>query len=632
MNENTFEKLEYFRLIEHLKTFTSSNLGKNLIDKLQPSPYLKVVTKRLDETKEAKDLLSAVGGVPIQGVGNIDFLIEQVEKGIVLECKDLLHVGEFLRGCRKIKEFMISKEDYTPTLSQYSQSITTLKNVEDDITQAISKGRVDTNASKELKKIRRYIEVEQAKIEEKLEKFLKANKSYLQNSFITKRHDRYTIPVKASYKNQVDGTVIDESGKGSTVFIEPKIIQKHTTTLANLKIEESMEEYKILAELTDYIYNSIQEIKINIEVIAEYDLIFAKGKYAISIDGIKPKVNSRGYTHIIKGKHPLLTGNVVPFDLTIGKDYRNLIITGPNAGGKTIVLKAMGLLTLSTQLGLFLPAQNGTEISIYEKIFVDIGDNQSIENALSTFSSHIQNLSSIIKQTNKSTLLLFDEIGSGTEPNEGASLAIAILEEVYKKGAITIASTHYGEIKNFSLMHPDFENAGMKFNPDTLEPLYQLEIGNSSDSNALFISKKMGVPAHVLARAENYISTKKYNYDIVEQSKIRIDVASETSNFSYVQYSKGDKVLLTETNKEAIIYAPADENRNITIFIDGQMAQVYEKRVKLLIEASKLYPPDYDLDSLFIDFKTRKLEHDIERGSKKALKKIQKEMKASNLE
>ncbi len=519
MNDNTFSKLEYFSLVEHLKTYTSSNLGKNLIDKLYPSPYIKVVKKRLQETAEAKQLLSSVGGVPIQGVGNIDFLIEQVEKGIVLECGDLLQVGEFLRGCRKLREFMTAKQNYAPTLANYSLSITPLKNVEDEISQAISKGRVDTSASTELKRIRRYIDVEQTKIEERLEKFVRANKNYLQDAFFSKRGEHYTVPIKASYKNQVDGTIIDTSNKGTTVFIEPKVIQKHTATLATLKIEESMEEYRILAEITDFIFNSIQQIKINVEVISEYDLIFAKGKYAIAIDGIMPMVNNYGYTNIVDGKHPLLEGAVVPLNLTIGESYRSLIITGPNAGGKTIVLKAVGLLTLATQLGLFVPAKQGTEIAIYEKIFVDIGDNQSIQNALSTFSSHVKNLSSIIKQTNKSTLLLFDEIGSGTEPNEGAGLAIAILEEVYKKGAITIASTHYGEIKNFSQMHPDFENAGMRFNPDTLEPLYQLVIGESGESNALFISKKMEVPTHVLERAKLYIETKNYNYDKIEPPK-----------------------------------------------------------------------------------------------------------------
>ncbi|OOB77489.1 MAG: mannonate oxidoreductase [Epulopiscium sp. Nuni2H_MBin001] len=625
MNENMLEKLDYYKLIEHLKTYATSQLGKNLLDKITPSPYVKVVSKRLQETQEAKALLSAVGGVPINGVGNIDFIVEQVEKGIVLECEGLLQVGEFLRGCRKIKEFMAAKADYIPTLSEYSLSITALKNIEEEINQAISKGRVDSGASKELKRVRRHIDIEQEKIEEKLEKFMRVNKTYLQDSFFSKRGERYAVPIKASYKNQVDGTIVDESSKGATVFIEPRVIQKHTAALAVFKMEEATEEYRILAEITDCIYNCLHEIKINIEVIGTYDLIFAKGKYAVAIDGIRPKINNYGYTNIIAGKHPLLAGDVVPLNFTIGNDYRSLIITGPNAGGKTIVLKSVGLLTLATQLGLFLPAKIGTEVSIYEKIFVDIGDNQSLENALSTFSSHVQNLSSIIKQTNKSTLLLFDEIGSGTEPNEGAGLAIAILEEVYKKGAITIASTHYGEIKNFSLLHPDFENAAMKFNAETLEPLYQLVIGRSGDSNALFISKKMGIPQHILARAENYIATKQYNFDTIEQSKVRKDEIEH--EVVTVQYFKGDKVLLTESNKEALVYEPQNDERNLAVLVDGQIQEVYEKRVKLLLPAAELYPADYDLDSLFIDFKTRKFEKDIARGSKKALKQVDKQIR-----
>ncbi|OOB79361.1 MAG: mannonate oxidoreductase [Epulopiscium sp. Nuni2H_MBin003] len=625
MNENTFYKLDYYNLISHLKTYAVTQLGKNLLDKITPSPYIKVVSKRLAETAEAKYLLSSVGGIPINGVGNIDFIIEQVEKGIVLECDGLLQVCEFLRGCRKLKEFISAKQDYIPILSGYSLSITPLTNIEEEISQSISKGRIDISASKELKRIRRHIDIEQSKIEEKLAKFMRSHKSYLQDSFFSKRGEHYTIPIKSSYKNQVDGTVIDESSKGSTVFIEPKVISKHTVALSILKAEEATEEYRILAELTNYVYNSLAEIQANIEVIGTYDLIFAKGKYAVAIDGTKPIINNHGYTNIISGKHPLLTGNVVPFSLSIGKNYRNLVITGPNAGGKTIVLKAVGLLTLATQLGLFLPVKMGTEISIYEKIFVDIGDNQSLENALSTFSSHVKNLSSIIKQTNKSTLLLFDEIGSGTEPNEGAALAIAILEEVYKKGAITISSTHYGEIKNFSLMHPDFENAAMKFDPNTLEPLYQLVIGTSGESNALFISKKMGISSHILERAEKYIATKQYNLELIMESKIRTEeIKSETIN---VYYTKGDKVLLTELDQEAIIYKPQDDLGNVVVFIDGQMQTVYEKRVKLLIPATELYPDEYNLDSLFIDFKTRKFEKDIARGSKKALKQVNKEIR-----
>lgn len=284
-----------------------------------------------------------------------------------------------------------------------------------------------------------------------IEKFIKnpSNKEALQEFFVSERNGKFTVPIKASYKNRVDGTIIETSSKGNTVFIEPNVVSKYSSELISLKAEESIEEYKILAEITEMIYGKLKEIKINIEVIAEYDMIMAKAKYSKEIGGIKPKLNEVQYIKIVNGIYPLIK-NPVPLNFEIGKSYRSLIITGPNAGGKTVVLKTVGLLTLAVQSGFHIEADEGTEIAIFNKIFVDIGDDQSIENALSTFSSHVKNLSEIIKESNKNTLLLFDEIGSGTEPNEGAALAISILEELYKKGCITIASTHYGEIKNFS--------------------------------------------------------------------------------------------------------------------------------------------------------------------------------------
>ena len=371
------------------------------------------------------------------------------------------------------------------------------------------------------------------------------------------------------------------------------------------------------------IYERIRDLKINIEVISEYDMIWAKAKYSREINGIKPKINNHGYIKIIKGKYPLIKDGV-PLDFEIGEDYRSLIITGPNAGGKTVVLKTVGLLTLATQSGFHIGAKEGTEISLFNKIFVDIGDDQSVENALSTFSSHVKNLAQILKESNKSTLLLFDEIGSGTEPNEGAALAIAILEECYHKGCITVASTHYGEIKNFSKEHPDFENAAMEFKKDTLEPLYKLSIGKSGDSNALYISKKMGIDDNIIEKARKYIDSKEYNYDLVKESNIS-KKKIQNSTIEYNLYSIGDKVKLLDNNKEAIVYKEINELNNITVLCDGEFIEVNYKRLKLEIKAEDLYPAGYDLNQLFVSFKERKLERDIERGSKKALKKIRKE-------
>ncbi|OSB17774.1 mannonate oxidoreductase [Clostridium sporogenes] len=625
MNKETLEKLHYYELKEMIKEYCVSGLGKRLIDKLEPSSNIKIVNQRLDETSEGRRLLDASYNIPLEGIFNVLPLIEKIEKGASLEPTDLTMMSNFLRGCRKVKLFIKDKEGYAPTLSAYGENICDLSYIEEEINRSIRGSVVDSNASKELKKIRRNIDICEGKIKEKLDKFLKnsANKEYIQEFFISQRDGKHTIAIKTAHKNKVEGTIVETSSKGTTVFMEPNVISKYTSELTVLKAEESVEEYKILATLTEMIFERIKDLKMNVDVISEYDMIWAKAKYSKVINGIKPKLNDYGYIKIIKGKYPLIKDSI-PLDFEIGKDYRGLIITGPNAGGKTIVLKTIGLLTLAIQSGFHIEAKEGTEFSVFKKLFVDIGDNQSVENALSTFSSHVKNLAEIIRESTKSTLLLFDEIGSGTEPNEGSALAIAILEELYHKGSITISTTHYGEIKNFSKEHPDFENAAMEFEKETLEPLYKLSIGKVGDSNALYISKKMGLYDSIIDRARKYMDTKSYNYNLIEDSKI-IKNKELQAKEDFYDYSVGDKVILLENNELAIVYKERDRLNNVTILYNKEFIEVNYKRIKLELKASDLYPEGYDLNQLFISYKERKLEKDIKRGSKKVLKRIKKE-------
>lgn len=629
MNNNTLLKLHYNQLKEIVKSYCVSGLGKELIDKLQPSNNIKQVNRMLDETSEGRRLLDASYTIPLKGIFNINPLISKMEKGAALEVSDLITISNFLRGCGKVKLFIKDKEGYAPTLCAYGESITELNYIEEEIESCIKGSAIDSNASKELKRIRRHIEDCEAKIKDKLDKFLKssANKEAIQEFFISQRNGKYTIPIKAAFKNQIQGSIVEVSSKGTTVFIEPSSISKHTSELSILKTEEAVEEYRILATLTELVYERIKEIKINIEVISEYDMIFAKAKYSKDINGIKPKINGVGYINIVNGRYPLIEKGV-PLNFSIGKDYRTLIITGPNAGGKTVVLKTVGLLTLGIQSGFHISAEAGTEMAVFDDIFVDIGDDQSVENALSTFSSHAKNLGSILKESSKNSLLIFDEIGSGTEPNEGAALAISILEEFYLKGCITIASTHYGEIKNFSQNHPHFQNAAMEFQKDTLEPLYKLNIGKSGDSNALYIAKKMGISDKVIERTRKYIKTKDYNYELIADSKLPKQNEENEEHQVQYYYKQGDRVTLLDYNKPGIVYKEVDELNNIIVLYNNNFIEVNYKRLKLENTAEELYPEGYDMNQLFVSYKDRKLDHDIERGSKKALKKIQKEMKA----
>lgn len=632
MNIDTFEKLQLNEVKELIKNYCVSSLGKELIEKITPSGNFNIVKRRLNENKEARKILENSNHIPLEGLFNINPTIEKVEKGMLLEPNELISIEDFLRGCRKIKTFMIDKEFYSPTLSSYALNIIECKSIEEEIKYCIKNNKVDSEASKELKRIRRSIEITEGRIKERLNKFItsSSNKKYIQEFIISKRDDRYVVPIKASYKNEVDGAILDTSAKGTTVFIEPSSISKYSLELITLKSEESIEEYKVLSYLTELIYEKIYNIKLNMEIISEYDMVFAKAKYSQATKGITPKLNNNGHIKIVNGKHPLLTGNVVPLNFEVGKDYRSLIITGPNAGGKTVTLKTVGLLTLMTQCGFDICSSEESEISVFEKVFVDIGDNQSIENALSTFSSHIKNISNIMNSANNKTLVLFDEIGSGTEPNEGASLAIAILEEFYQMGCITVASTHYGEIKKFATNHPHFENAGMMFDKETLEPMYKLTIGKSEDSNALFISKKMGIKDKVLNKARNYMSDKNYNFNLINESKIAVNPIEEVAVLKDIPNLEiGDKVKLLDYNDYGVVYKPINKLNNVEVLYKNEFIEINIKRIELYLKAKDLYPQGYDLNSLFTSFEERKLEKDIARGSKKALRKIQKEIRSN---
>ncbi|KAA0743674.1 endonuclease MutS2 [Bacillus sp. AY3-1] len=629
MNTMTFEKLQYNELKDIVKSYCVSGLGKELLNKLEPSTSIKVVRNRLNETTEARAIVDAEGHVPFFGISNIASTIQKLEKGMILDPEELVSVSDFLRGCRKIKKFMLDKEFFAPVLASYANSMTEYKSIEEEINFSIKGNSIDAAASKELKRIRNNIDSVDGKIKERLTKFLNssANKKYIQEFFISKKDDRYTIPIKSSYKNQVAGSIVEASAKGSTVFIEPHTVTKLNAELASLKAEEAMEEYQILATLSGMVVENIYHIKINMELISQYDMVFAKAKFSKSINGIEPKLNDHGYIHLVNCKHPLLSGKVVPLHFEIGQNYRSLIITGPNAGGKTIVLKTIGLLTLATMSGLHIAGDKETEIAIFENVFVDIGDNQSIENALSTFSSHMKNLSEIMRMSNNNTLLLFDEIGSGTEPNEGAALAISILEEFYLAGCTTVASTHYGEIKRFSEMHDDFMNAAMQFNSETLEPLYKLVIGKSGESNALWIANKMNVRERVLQRAKEYMENKEYRFEKLNESKIRKPKFVQEKRENHYEYKIGDRVNVLDYDDFGIIYKEIDNFYNVVVYYNGEFVEVNVKRITLEVAAKELYPEGYDLNTLFVDYKERKMQHDIERGSKKALRKIQKEIR-----
>ncbi|MFD1466128.1 endonuclease MutS2 [Lapidilactobacillus mulanensis] len=622
MNQATFEKLQFDRVKAEVQAQALGNYSKARIATLQPQSDLKTVQAWQQETQEARWILDNGQHVPFMGLTRIDELSAQVKKGLVLTPAELVTYADFIRSSRMIATFFEKNQTQTPLLWQYSQNLPDLQEIENAIYNKIKNSQLIDAASRELRKIRKRQHELEKNIQDKLTKFMhqSGHREMIQEPIVVQKDGHYTIPIKANYKNKLVGQVIDQSNHGGTVFMEPGAVAKLNEQLILTQAEATAEEYQILAELTGEIAAEQAQIDYMIESITALDIIFARAKYSRELNGITPEINQSEIIRIKQGRHPFLPADAVPLDFALGADYRGLVITGPNAGGKTVVLKTVGLLTLMTMFGLQIPAAEGTNMAIFDRLFVDIGDAQDLDNALSTFSGHMQNVAEILNQTKRNTLILLDEIGSGTEPNEGAALAIAIMESMYEKGALIVTTTHYGEIKRFAELHADFIPAAMEFDSATLTPKYLLHLGKVGDSQALWIAKKMKMDTTLIHRAQHYIAKKNYQTEKKQFSKNYVQKQTVEQN----RLAQGDRVLMTSTQQTALVYR--DEGKDeLAVYVDDEVVPILRKRLKLLTPATELYPADYDLDSLLTDYRTRKLRHDLDRGSKKAQKELDRE-------
>ncbi|MDT2847364.1 endonuclease MutS2 [Enterococcus thailandicus] len=628
MNNQMIEKLQFNEIKEEVKKRAIGQYTKERIEQTTVQTNLQTVQVWQIETKEARMILESNQHVPFMGLSRIGYLTDQVKKGLILAPADLVEYADFLRSSRMITKFFEKNQYQTPTLHVYSNHLPDLLPVEEMIYQKITNQQVSDDASRNLRKVRKQLQNLEKEIQERLLKILRYpnHKEMIQEAMIVQKGEHYTIPIKASYKNKFSGTIIEQSNKGTTVFIEPTVIAKSNEQYQLLKAEEIAEEYQVLAELTGLLAEEEQAISLIIETITALDIIFARAKYSRELQGITPRVNKSERISIKQGKHPFLAENAVPLDFELGIDYRGLVITGANAGGKTVVLKTVGLFTLMAMFGLQVPAQEGTELAIFDELFVDIGDQQNLENALSTFSGHMQNIAEILKRVNRNTLVLLDEIGSGTEPNEGAALAVAIMETMYEQGALLVATTHYGEIKKFAKEHEDFIPAAMAFDRDALQPKYLLQVGETGDSQALWIAKKMKMSSKLIDQAQTYIQQKTYQTKKKDFADLGQIFENKKNELAKRHFEKGDRVWLTEHQKEGLVFED-DGSEKVMIYFNNEKIAVLRQRVQFRRSASELYPEGYDLDSLFIDFKTRKKQRDLERGSKKAHKELLKEMR-----
>lgn len=517
MKEKTLRVLEFNKVKDILRKYAITESGKRLVDELSPYKSIYEVKNKLEESNEALDILIRKGAPPFEGLFDTREALERAGKGGVLTAGQLLRIGGMLRCARRFKEYIERKEDEISYkhLEDLAYILTPLKKLESNIENAIvSEEEISDKASGTLYGIRRSLKEKNSSVREKINSIVRANSKYLQDSLYTMRGDRYVIPVKAEYKGAVPGLVHDQSSTGATLFIEPMSLVNLNNEIKELMLKEKAEIERILSELSEKVYENIEEARNNYKILTELDFIFAKGKYASKLNAVMPSVRDDRSFDIIGGKHPLIDPKVVvPSDIYLGDEFTTLMITGPNTGGKTVTLKTVGLLHIMALSGLLIPVKDGSAIAFFDEIFADIGDEQSIEQSLSTFSSHMTNIVSILEEANENSLVLFDELGSGTDPTEGAALAVAVIETLKNRGTRLIATTHYSELKGYALRTVGVENSSVEFDVETLKPTYRLLIGIPGKSNAFEISKRLGLGEDVIIKAKDYMSKENLQFE-----------------------------------------------------------------------------------------------------------------------
>lgn len=523
MNQKALETLEYKKIIAQLKREMGSAASAKLADELTPLTSEKIIKEELRSTTEAVDLIVRKGPLPTGGLYDIREALLLAKKGGSLTMRQLLEVQNVLGISSEVVAFM--HDDALPDLKYIGEMVDLIVEftaLEKEISRCIlTEDEMADNASPKLKDIRRSIHQQNQAIKNKLSRIItsSSNKTYLQDAIVTMRDGRYVIPVKQEYRSFFPGMVHDQSKGGATLFIEPQGVVELNNKLRELEVEEQLEIARILAELSSRVAEHYREIRSNLELLTKLDFIMAKGKLSCKMHASEPKIDKDGELRLISARHPLIEyKKAVPVDIRIGGDYRTLIITGPNTGGKTVSLKTAGLLVMMAQSGLHIPASHASTLPIFGEVFADIGDEQSIEQSLSTFSSHMKNIVSIIDKASYDSLVLVDELGAGTDPTEGAALAIAILERFYDSGALTMATTHYNELKKYALATSGVENAAMEFDVETLTPTYRLLIGVPGKSNAFEISKKLGLSESVIERASEHIKHGDMEFENVISS------------------------------------------------------------------------------------------------------------------
>ncbi|MFD2046266.1 endonuclease MutS2 [Ornithinibacillus salinisoli] len=569
MNERILRVLEFNKVIERLINHASTSLGKDLASQVVPSTAIDTVIELQNETDEAVQILRLNNAIPLGGIYDIRESLKRSVIGGVLNSNECLDIANTIYGGRQAKSFVEKLEEDLPILKDLVEGITPLRELERQIKSCIDDhGHMMDSASVKLRSIRSSIRTYESRLRDKLDNFTKTKSNMLSDAIITIRNDRYVLPVKQEYRGQIGGIVHDQSASGQTLFMEPKAVVDLNNQLQEASIQEKQEIDRILKELSEEVANQESFLAINVSILAKVDFIFSRAKLAQEMKASMPKMNDNGIIKMQQARHPLIPKDeVVPNDVEIGEDFTAIVITGPNTGGKTVTLKMIGLCTLMAQSGLQVPAFDGCELAVFDDVFADIGDEQSIEQNLSTFSSHMTNIVDILRHVNDKTLVLFDELGAGTDPQEGAALAMAILDEVISRNARVVATTHYPELKAYGFNRKNVINASVEFDVETLQPTYRLLIGVPGRSNAFDISRRLGLSTEVITHAKSHIGIDSKSVENMIASLEKSQIQAEKD------YEEAHQVLL--------------ESEKLRSEIEKEWTQLEEKREAIFEKAEE---------------------------------------------
>lgn len=625
---HTFETIGFEEIKVRLETYANTIQGKQIASSLVPYLSESELERNLRETTQARICVEELGTPPIPCMEDLEEKVDKTVRGEMLTAEEIEEIGTFLNAVSRMKGYLEKGKDKQIGLAFYSENLICLKELAEEIARMVRNGRVDDYASGYLRDIRRNLELKSQEVKERTERLLKTNKSILADSFVVNRNGRNCLPVRKECKGKIAGSVVDVSSTGATLFIEPAAVAGLREELELLQIEEDSEERRILYMLSDMIAEEEVTLKENIRVLVKLDFVFAKGKMSVDMNAVEPVINTRRYIRLVGARHPMLPKETcVPLDFEIGDGKRGVIITGPNTGGKTVTIKTVALFCLMAGAGLHVPCEKA-EIAMNSQVLCDIGDGQNIADNLSTFSAHITNVLSILKKVNRESLVILDELGSGTDPAEGMGIAIAILEELRKSGCLFLVTTHYPEVKDYAGRYPEIENARMGFDRESLRPLYCLEIGKAGESCALYIAKKLGVPGDMLQTAakaaygtipeqmakELELSEKGAILQKEAAPRIKKRPEQKRNLLEEDGFTRGDSVTVLPDGKVGIVVKPADQDGMVLVQVQKEKFRVNRKRLKLKVAAAELYPEDYDFSIIFDTVENRKARHKMEKG------------------